>query len=143
MQGEIHQGQGNHQAGQGVQQVGQAFGPQRQLALVAHHQQADWHRQRQAKCGAAQGQGQGRQQRLTDLRDREGGRRTDGQPVTEHPQWNAAANDRQHQAIKLTQWRPFFQSNLLGMPRRALPGAHMAALAAHAQFQPEQGQAHH
>ena len=58
------------------------------------------------------------------------------QPVTEHPQRNAAADDRQCQAIHLAQGCPLTQSNLLRMPRRALADTHMPALAADPQFQP-------
>lgn len=136
VQGEIHQGQRNHQAGQGVQQVRQAFGPDRQLALVAHDQQPDWHRQYQAQCCAAQGQRQGRQQRLTNLGHRECCRRAHCQPVAEHPQRNPAADDRQHQAIRLAERGPLAQANLLGMPRRALADAYVSTFAACAQLQP-------
>ena len=142
MQGEVHQCQCNHQAGQGVQQVRQALGPNRQMAFIAHHQQPHRHREYQAQCRATQRQRQGGQQRLANFGHRERGRRAYRQPIAEHPQWNAAADDRQRQAIQLPQRRPLAQSNLLRMPRRTLADTHMSTLAAHAQLQPQQRQAH-
>ncbi|MNT73793.1 hypothetical protein D3C72_2125390 [compost metagenome] len=54
MQGKHYQRQGDHQAGKGMQQVGQALGPERQAAFVAHHQEAHRQRQQHAETGAAQ-----------------------------------------------------------------------------------------
>ena len=143
MQGEVHQRQRNHQSRQGVQQVGQAFRPDRQLAFIAHHQQSDRHREHQAQRRTAQRQGQGGEQRLADFSQRKRRRRTHRQPIAEHPQGNAAANDRQRQAIHLAQRRPLAQLDRLGMARGALADTHMSTFATHAQLQPQQGQAHH
>lgn len=43
----------------------------------------------------------------------------------------------------MTERRPVTQLNLFSMARRALADAHMPALAAYAQLQPQQRQAHH
>jgi len=143
MQGEIHQRKRNHQAGQRVQQVRQTLSPDRQFAFIAHHQQADRHGQYQAQRCTAQGQRQRGQKRFANFCHWKSRRRTHGQPVAEHAQRNPTTDDRQCQAVHLAEWRPLAQSNLLGMPRRALADTYMSALAAHAQFQPQQGKAHH